>query len=70
MESDLDGLVVVEVRELLRLLVGEEEEIGAATFGDCHTSTNWTYALPEGGHKPDLEAIDRFVEFFNLAKRN
>lgn len=66
LEGDLSGLVMFEIFELLRVDVGEVEEVGTHTFGNGHGTGNRTDVGANGGQQAALHAIDDAVELIEL----
>ena len=66
LESDLGGLVVLEVFKFLGVVVGEEQEIWADTFGHGHCAGCRPNTRANGGEETAFEAIDDLVHFFEL----
>ena len=66
LEGDLDGLVVVNVHEFVRVRVGEEEEVRANALGDGHGAGDGPDAAADGGEQASFEAVAGFVEVLDL----
>ena len=66
LEGNLDGLVVLEIGELLRVLVGDEEEVRAVPLADCHGAGDGAETRADGGEEADTELVDCFVEVVDL----
>lgn len=66
LKGDLGSLVVLEIRELLGVLVGKEEEVGPDAFSNGHCAGGWPDTRANGGKETTLEPIDDLVEILEL----
>ena len=66
LEGNLDSLVVLEVGELLRVLVGDKEEVGAVSLANGHGARDRAETWSNGGEEADAELVDCFVEVLDL----
>jgi len=66
LEGDLDLLILVQVVELLRVCVGEEEEVGTVAAGESHGATNRADTIAVCVEHANLLAIYHFKELFDL----
>ena len=68
LEGDLDRLFVLEVGELLRVLVGDEEKVRAVPLADGHAARDGAQTGPHGGQEANAELVDGFVEVVDLLR--
>ena len=66
LERDLHLLARFQVREFLRVLVGEEVEVRTLALGDGHGAGDGADLGAVGGQQADFEPVDRLVEVFDL----
>ena len=66
LESNQGRLFVLDIFELLRVVVGKEEEVGTVTLGDCHRASDRADTGTVGAKQTGADGVHNLVEIVDL----